>query len=124
MDIMKSDVRYGVCGSLTLRNKSPPSFRPARQDVWSFSITSGGAGGGTQPWEAPLGGHLACRQLRVQLLLAQSDSSRPVDGGDLYFCLLCSDTHLWLVWADSGLVCKAVLWTVISPARLLLIITV
>lgn len=105
MDIMKSDGRYGVCGSLTLRNKSPPpSFRPARQDVWSFSITSGGAGGGTQPWEAPLGGHLACRQLRVQLLLEASPAGLSMAEISISVCsalMLTSDScgqiQVWFV---------------------------
>lgn len=57
------------------------------------------------------GGRDTWRQRRFQLLScktsqagsAQSDSSGPVDGRDLRFCLLWSETHLWLVWADPGL---------------------
>lgn len=42
--------------TLKHQKKRPPLFGPAREDCWSISITSAGAGGGTQPWEAPLGG--------------------------------------------------------------------
>lgn len=36
---------------------------------------SGGAGGGTQPWEPPLEGHLACRQLWVLLLSCKTSQA-------------------------------------------------